>query len=177
MDPTRETAASLLALMENGSISAEDVTRAYLDRAERFEPKIHAFLHRDADAALAKARDVDVRRKAGRPVGRLAGVPIAIKDVLCTKGVPTTCASRMLENFRPPYDATVIQKLAEADAVVVGKANMDEFAMGSSTENSAFGPTKNPWDVERIPGGSSGGSAAAVAADFAPLAIGSDTGG
>ncbi len=177
MDPTRETAASLLALMEIGKVSAEDVTRAYLDRAERLEPKIHAFLLRDPDSALAKARDVDARRKAGQPVGRLAGVPIAIKDVLCTKGVPTTCGSRMLANFRPPYDATVIKKLAEADAIVVGKTNMDEFAMGSSTENSAFGPTRNPWDPERIPGGSSGGSAAAVAADFAPLAIGSDTGG
>ncbi len=177
MDPTRETAASLLALMEKGTVSAEDVTRAYLDRAERLDPKIHAFLHRDADTALAKARDVDSRRKSGQPVGRLAGVPIAIKDVLCTKGLPTTCGSRMLESFRPPYDATVIKKLAEADAIVIGKTNMDEFAMGSSTENSAFGPTRNPWDLERIPGGSSGGSAAAVAADFAPISIGSDTGG
>src|SRR3954454_9439220 len=128
MDPTRETAASLLALMESGSITAEEVPGPSLARPERFEPKIHAFLHRDADAALAKARDVDTRRKAGKAVGRLAGVPIAIKDVLCTWGVPTTCASRMLANFRPPYDATVIKKLAEADAVIVGKANMDEFA-------------------------------------------------
>jgi aspartyl-tRNA(Asn)/glutamyl-tRNA(Gln) amidotransferase subunit A len=177
MDPTRETAASLLGLMDKGSVSAEQVTRAYLDRAERLDGAIHAFLHRDPESALAKAREVDARRKSGQPVGRLAGVPIAIKDVLCTKGVSTTCGSRMLENFRPPYDATVIKKLAEADAIVIGKANMDEFAMGSSTENSAFGPTRNPWDRERIPGGSSGGSAAAVAADFAPLAIGSDTGG
>jgi aspartyl-tRNA(Asn)/glutamyl-tRNA(Gln) amidotransferase subunit A len=177
MDPTRETAASLIASMEKGSVSAEEVTRAYLDRAQRLDPELNVFLHRDPDAALAKARDVDTRRKAGKPVGKLAGVPIAIKDVLCTKGIPTTCASRMLENFRPPYDATVITKLAEADAVIVGKANMDEFAMGSSTENSAFGPTRNPWDTNRIPGGSSGGSAAAVSADFAPISIGSDTGG
>jgi len=163
--------------MNSGAVSAEEVTRAYLDRGERFDGRIHAFLHRDVESSLAKARDVDARRKAGHPVGPLAGVPIGIKDVLCTKGVPTTCGSLMLRNYRPPYDATVIRKLEAADAVVVGKTNMDEFAMGSSTENSAFGPTRNPWDLERIPGGSSGGSAAAVAADFAPFTLGSDTGG
>ncbi len=177
MDPTRSTAVALIAEMTAGSLTAEEVTQAYLDRAERLEGRVHAFLHRDAQASLALARDVDARRRKGGPLGPLAGVPIALKDVLCTRGVPTTCASRMLEGFRPPYDAHVIERLIAADAIPVGKTNMDEFAMGSSTENSAFGPTRNPWDLERIPGGSSGGSAAAVAADFAPISLGSDTGG
>src|SRR5262249_36008428 len=136
-----------------------------------------AFLHRDADSALAKAREVDARRRAGQPVGALAGVPIALKDVLCTKGIPTTCASRMLEKFRPPYDATVIERIAEADAIPSGKTNRDEFARGASTGNSAFGPTSNPGAPGGIRGGSSGGSAAAVAANSAPISLGSDTGG
>jgi aspartyl-tRNA(Asn)/glutamyl-tRNA(Gln) amidotransferase subunit A len=138
---------------------------------------VNAFLNVDRERALAQARAVDDKRRRGERVGKLGGLPVAIKDVICTKGEPTTCASRMLKNFVPPYDAHVITRLREADAVLIGRTNMDEFAMGSSTENSAFQTTRNPWNLERTPGGSSGGSAAAVAASMAPLALGSDTGG
>src|SRR6185436_14015260 len=149
---------------------------------------LNAFLHVARDAALETARAIDVKRKRGEPLGKLAGVPIGLKDELCTRDAPTTCASRILlrgnpsepradAGWRPPYDATAVARLREADAVLIGKTNMDEFAMGSSTENSAFGPVKNPVDVSRTPGGSSGGSAAAVAARLAPGALGSDTGG
>ncbi|QEH33378.1 Glutamyl-tRNA(Gln) amidotransferase subunit A [Aquisphaera giovannonii] len=170
------TATSLLTSMKKGETTSEEVVKGLLDRAERLK-RLNVFVHLDPDRVLSAARDADARRKAGEPLGPLAGVPVAIKDVLCVQGEPTTCGSRMLRNFRPPYDATVIARLRDAGAILFGKTNMDEFAMGSSTENSAYGPTLNPWDESRIPGGSSGGSAAAVAADLAPLSLGSDTGG
>ena len=138
---------------------------------------MNAFISVDADGALQQADDIDRRRKAGEPVGRLAGLPIGIKDNICQNDVPTTCGSRMLQNFRPPYDAHVVERLRAEDAVLLGKLNPDEFAMGSSTETSVFGPTRNPWDQTRSAGGSSGGSAVAVAAGLVPLALGSDTGG
>ncbi len=172
-----ETAASLLTQLQDGSATSVDVTQAYLDQIEKHDAQVGAFLAVDKDAAIQQARDIDERRAAGKPVGKLAGVPVAIKDVLCTDGQETTCGSRMLENFVPPYDATVVEKLKAADAVLIGKTNMDEFAMGSSTENSALGKTRNPWDLDRVPGGSSGGAAACVAASMAPLSIGTDTGG
>ncbi|HLA86097.1 MAG TPA: Asp-tRNA(Asn)/Glu-tRNA(Gln) amidotransferase subunit GatA [Thermoguttaceae bacterium] len=171
------TATELLAKLNRAEVTSFEVTRAFLDRIEKLDSAIHAFLRVDREAALAQADRIDARRMAGQPVGALGGLPVAVKDVLCTAGEPTTCASRMLEHFRPPYDATVVARLRAADAVLIGKTNMDEFAMGGSNENSAFGPVRNPWDTTRIPGGSSGGSAAAVAAGMTPLALGSDTGG
>ncbi len=171
------TAAELLTKLSAGEISSVELTRAFLDRIAAVDGKVKAFLRVDPAAALSCAEEIDRRRKAGKSLGPLAGLPVAIKDLLCTEGEPTTCASRMLENFRPPYDATVIAKLKAADAVLIGKTNMDEFAMGGSNENSAFFPTRNPWDPSRIPGGSSGGAAACVAARMAPLSLGTDTGG
>jgi len=171
------SAPELLALQEAGDASAVDIARAHLDRIAATDDRVHAFLHVTADAALAAAADVDRRRAAGEPLGPLAGVPVAVKDLFATRGVPTTAGSRILEGHRPVYDATVVARLHAADAVVLGKTNMDEFAMGSSGENSAYGPTRNPWDLDRVPGGSSAGSAAAVAALQAPLAMGTDTGG
>lgn len=159
------------------NFSAIEITKAYLDRARKFDGSIKAFISLNEDAALRDAEAIDARMLKGEEVGLLAGIPIAIKDNICTRGMKTTCASKMLEDFVPSYDATVVKKLKEAGAIIIGKTNMDEFAMGSSTENSAFTATKNPWDTTKVPGGSSGGSAAAVAAGFAPLAFGSDTGG
>ncbi|MGB8703101.1 MAG: Asp-tRNA(Asn)/Glu-tRNA(Gln) amidotransferase subunit GatA [Thermosynechococcaceae cyanobacterium] len=157
--------------------TATEITQAALDRITQLEPQLHSFLTVTADWAIAQAQRVDAALAAGESIGLLAGIPIGIKDNLCTKGIPTTCGSRILEQFVPPYESTVTQALAAAGAVMVGKTNLDEFAMGSSTENSAYQTTANPWDITRVPGGSSGGSAAAVAADECVVALGSDTGG
>lgn len=175
-DLTRLTAADLAARLSSGEVSSVEATQAHLDRIAAVDADVHAFLHVNA-GALDAAADIDRRRAAGEQLGELAGVPLAIKDVLVTTDMPSTSGSRILEGYLSPYDATVVSRSRAAGLIPLGKTNMDEFAMGSSTEHSAFGPTHNPWDLDRIPGGSGGGSAAAVAAFEAPLALGSDTGG
>jgi aspartyl-tRNA(Asn)/glutamyl-tRNA(Gln) amidotransferase subunit A len=177
MSLTNTDAAELGRRLAAGELSAIEVTRAYLDRIEAEDGELGAYLFVDAEAALRRAGEIDAARAAGQQLGPLAGVPVALKDLVVTRGVPTTSGSKILEGWRPPFDATIAARLNDAGTVLLGKTNMDEFAMGSSTENSAYGATRNPWDRSRVPGGSSGGSSAAVAAGLAPWAIGTDTGG
>ena len=173
----RNSAAEMAAKLNSGEITSVELTRLHLDRIASVDTEVHAFLYVNNEGALAQAAEVDAKRAAGEKMSPLAGVPLALKDVMTQKGVPTTCGSKILEGWRPPYDSTVVTNLKKNGIVILGKTNMDEFAMGSSTENSAYGPTHNPWDLSRIPGGSGGGSSAALAAFEAPLAIGTDTGG
>ncbi len=177
MDPTTLGILELAAKVKQGEVRAQDVAEAALARIERIDPGIHAFLTTSRESLMAQAKAVDEKRARGEALGPLAGVPVAIKDALCTRGMTTSSGSKILEGYVPPYDATVVARLRAADALLPGKTNMDEFAMGSSNENSAYGPCKNPWDTARIPGGSSGGSAASVAARMTPGSLGSDTGG
>ena len=172
-----KTAAQMADALAKGETTSVELTQAHLDRITAVDGQVKAFLHVDTEGALAQAKDVDARRAKGEKLSPIAGIPLALKDVLAQKGVPTTAGSKILQGWHPPYDSTVVSKLKSAGVVIMGKTNMDEFAMGSSTENSGYGPTFNPWDLTRTPGGSSGGSAAAVSAFEAPLAIGSDTGG
>ena len=173
----RPLTRDLIAQLTSGSLTACQLAESSLNRISTHNAALNAFVSVDADGAMRQADDIDRRRRSGQGVGRLAGLPIAIKDNICQQDVPTTCGSRMLQNFRPPYDAHVVERLRAEDAVIIGKLNQDEFAMGSSTETSIFGPARNPWDQTRSAGGSSGGSAVAVAAGLVPLALGSDTGG
>lgn len=173
----RRSAAEMAQALASKEVSAEELTKAHFERISAVDSKVKAFLHLDADGAIKAAKDVDQRRSRGENLPTLAGVPLALKDVMTQKGIPTTCGSKILEGWRPPYDSTVVTNLKRNGVVILGKTNMDEFAMGSSTENSAFHPTHNPWDLSRIPGGSGGGSSAAISAFEAPLAIGTDTGG
>ena len=173
----RDNASQMATALANKEISAVELTNQHYQQIEAVDKDVHAFLYLDKEGAISQATEIDKKRAAGEKLSPLAGVPLALKDVLTQKGVPTTCGSKILEGWRPPYDSTVVSKLKSAGVIILGKTNMDEFAMGSSTENSAYGPTHNPWDLSRIPGGSGGGSAAALAAFEAPLSIGTDTGG
>ena len=173
----KKSASEMAAALANGETTSVALTQAHLDRIAEVDKDVHAFLYVDTEGALAQAALADKKRAAGEKLSPLAGIPLALKDVMVQKGIPTTCGSKMLEGWRPPYGSTVVSKLRAADVVILGKTNMDEFAMGSSTENSAYGPTHNPWDLSRIPGGSGGGSSASLAAFEAPRAIGTDTGG
>lgn len=175
-DLRRLSALDLQGLLQSGEASATEVTQAFMDRIGQVEPVLNAFVHIN-DRALAEAQEIDTARAQGESLPATAGLPLAVKDVLCTVGMPTTAGSKILEGWHPPYDATVVKKYRDAKMVALGKTNMDEFAMGSSTEHSAYGATSNPWDIGRVPGGSGGGSAAAVGAFEAPIALGSDTGG
>ena len=177
MEISKLTAAEIVSHIAAGELTATDCTTHFLNEIEQKDPTLNSYLHVAKESAMEAAQKIDARRSAGESLGALAGLPVAVKDGICTKGIRTTAASKMLETFVPPFDATIVQKLTDADAIVIGKTNLDEFAMGSSTENSAFGATKNPWNTDCVPGGSSGGSAACVGADLAPVSIGSDTGG
>jgi len=169
MSLIEKSATELLALQASAQATAVEIADAFLSAAREREPKLKSFMLLDDADVRRQAAAIDGKRKSGQPLGKLAGVPVAVKDVLCTRGITTTCSSKILRNFVPPYDAHVVECLKSADAVIFGKTNMDEFAMGSSTENSAYQSSRNPWDTDRIPGGSSGGSAACVAGRQAPL--------
>ncbi len=171
------TAKETIQKIQANEVTAQECVQAVFERIHKLEDKINAYVTLVEEEALKKAKEIDRKISEGKPVGKLAGASIAIKDAICTKGIPTTCSSRMLENFVPPYDAEVIERIKREDGIIIGKTNMDEFAMGSSTETSYFGPTRNPWDIQRVPGGSSGGSAACITTDEATLSLGTDTGG
>ena len=172
-----DSAQEILKIQSQGEATAVEITTSAIERIEATQQSVNAFTHINRELAISSAEKVDEKRRLGEPLGALAGVPVAVKDVLCTQDMPTTCSSNMLRNFQPPYDASVVEKLRKADAIIIGKTNMDEFAMGASTETSAFGITRNPWDLTRTPGGSSGGATACVAAGTVPLSLGTDTGG